>query len=482
MKNNTDILFVNPPLSLQERYGCLSPGGSLMPPLGLCSLAAITRANGFKTKILDAPAMCFTTEDTVREILELKPRYLGLTAATVSIHSAGKVAQIVKSQNKDIRILIGGPHITSIPQKTMKMFPDFDIGVIGEGEETIIELLKLLESGEKKNDLARVNGLIFRQDGELFQSPFRKLIENLNGLPKPAWDLLPELRKHYRPSILRGYYLPATGIIASRGCTGKCNFCDRSMFGSKLRANSAEYVIELMEELHLKYGIKEIFIYDDNMMLFRQRLEEICNSLIRKKLRLKWSCFARIDFVWPQALNIMKEAGCRLVAYGIESGDQEMLDFLQKNIKLEKIREVIKWTKQAGLIAEGLFMMGLPRETKETMRSTIDFAKSNPFDDIAITIFTPLPGTKLYEGIDLYGQFNEDWQKMSQHYPVFIPRGLTREEILDFNNKGLREFYLRLKMVPNLLKRIKSIKHLAGFVCAGVLFVLNVINFNKKNG
>lgn len=480
MKKNIDILFVNPPLTLQERYGHLSAGGSLMPPLGLCSLAATTRKEGFKTAILDVPALCLSIEDTVEEIFKLNPRYLGLTAATVSIHSAGKVAQMVKSRNKDIKILLGGPHITAIPQKTMRIFPNVDIGVIGEGEKTVIELLKVLDAEGEQDGLNKINGLIFRQNGELILSPPREYIDNLDSIPKPAWDLLPELKKYYRPSILRGYHLPATGIITSRGCTGECTFCDRSMFGSNLRANSAKYVVELIEELHLKYGIKEIFIYDDNMMLFQRRLQEICDFLIKKKLKLKWSCFARIDFANPQALKMMEEAGCRLVAYGIESGDQEMLDFLQKKLRINKIREVIKWTKQAGLIAEGLFMMGLPRETKETMRATIDFAKSNPLDDIAITVFTPLPGTKLYNGIDHYGQFNEDWQKMSQHYPVFVPKGLTAEEILEFNNKALREFYLRPKMLPNLLRRIRSIRHFIAFFCAGIIFIARVIKIKRK--
>lgn len=480
MRKNTDILFVNPPLSLEERYGHLSPGGSLMPPIGLCSLAAVVRKEGFETRILDAAALCLTKEDTVEEILRLNPRFLGLTAATVSIHSAGEVAQLVKSHNRGIKIFIGGPHITAVPEKTMKIFSGFDIGVVGEGETTIIELLKALDASNNNYDLTQINGLIFRQDGNLQVNTPRKYIEDLDSLPKPTWDLLPELKKHYRPSILRGYYLPATGIVTSRGCTGKCTFCDRSMFGSKLRANSAEYVVSIMEELHLRYGIKEIFIFDDNMMLFRKRLEKICTLLIKKRLKLKWSCFARIDFAYPEGLEIMKEAGCRLIAYGIESGTQEMLDFLQKNITLEKVKEVIRWTKQAGLIAEGLFMMGVPRETNETMQTTINFAKSNPLDDIAVTIFTPLPGSKLYKEIDQFGRFDEDWKKMSQHYPVFVPDGLTREEIIRFNNKALREFYLRPQKIPNLLRRFKSIRHLAGFIYAGMLFIASVMGIKRR--
>jgi anaerobic magnesium-protoporphyrin IX monomethyl ester cyclase len=480
MGNNIDILFVNPPLSLEERYGHLSPGGSLIPPLGLCCLAAVTRKKGFETRILDAPAHCFTIKNTVEEILRFNPRYLGLTAATVSIHNAGKVAQLVKSRNKNIKILIGGSHLTSVAEKTMNIFSGFDIGVVGEGEITIIELLETLDGSNNNYDLTQIDGLIFRQDGKLQVNAPRKYIEDLDSLPKPTWDLLPELKKHYRPSILRGYYLPATGIVTSRGCTGKCTFCDRSMFGSKLRANSAERVVEIMEELHLKYGMKEIFIFDDNIMLFRQRLEKICALLIEKRMKLKWSCFARIDFAYPDGLKMMKEAGCHLVAYGIESGNQEMLNFLQKNITLEKVRKVIRWTKQAGLIAEGLFMMGVPRETNKTMETTINFAKSNPLDDIAVTIFTPLPGSKLYKEIDQFGRFHEDWKKMSQHYPVFVPDGLTMEEIIRFNNKALREFYLRPQKIPNLLRRFKSIRHLAGFIYAGMLFIIGVMGIKRK--
>ncbi len=480
MKNNVDILFVNPPLSLEERYGHLSPGGSLMPPIGLCSLAAVTRKEGFKTKILDAPAMCFTMEETVSEILKVKPKYLGLTAATVSVNSAGDIASIVKSANSDIRIIIGGPHFIAAPEKTMEMFEDFEIGVLGEGEITVIELLKALESGSDSIELSKIKGLIYRENDKLCITPAREYIEDLDTLPKPAWDLLPELKKHYRPSILRGYHLPAAGIVTSRGCTGKCTFCDRAMFGSRLRANSAEYVVEMMEELHTKYGIKEVFIFDDNIMLFKKRLKEICSILMEKRLKMKWSCFARIDFAKPKVLKMMKKAGCRLVAYGIENGDQEMLDFLKKNIKLEKVKQVIQWTKEAGLMAEGLFMMGLPRETRETMQATIDFAKSNLLDDIAITVFTPLPGTKLYKDIRQYGRFEENWKKMSQHYPVFVPYGLSREEIMEYNNRGLREFYLRYRKLPNLLRRIKSIRHLFEFVSAGIIFVSRTIGSEKS--
>jgi len=282
----------------------------------------------------------------------------------------------------------------------------------------------------------------------------------------PAWDLLPPMSAHYRPSLLRGSALPASGLITSRGCTGKCTFCDRSVFGSALRAHSADYVMAMMRELHVTYGMQELFIFDDNFLVFRKRLVAICEALVRERWRFQWSCFARVDFVNPDILKLMRQAGCRLISYGIESGSQEMLDFLQKGISLEKVSQALRWTKEAGIMTEGLFMMGLPRETRETIQMTIDYAKRDEIDDIAITIFTPLPGTRLTQDIQQYGTFDNDWRKMSQHQAVFVPWGFTQEEIEQFAHQGVREFYLRPRAVARYLLRLRSPAHLSAFVQA----------------
>lgn len=464
----TDIVLINPPLSLEERYGHLSPGGSLMPPLGLCNLAAVTREKGYKTEIVDSVALCLDFEETVGKILALSPKYVGITAATVSIHSAAKFANLLKKTNNKATIIIGGPHLTAVPYETMERFPEFDIGVIGEGEDTISELLEGLESGR---ELRGIRGLIIRNESKLFMTEGRPFIEDLDTLPMPAWDLLPSLPEYYRPSLLRLSRLPATGLVTSRGCTGKCIFCDRSVFGNRCRAHSADYVIEMIKLLHFKYKMKEIFIFDDNFIIFRSRLFKICETLMKENLDLTWSCFARIDFITPEVLEAMKEAGCRTISYGVETGSQDILNFLEKGIDLEKAVQVLRWTKEKGIMTRALFMIGLPGETEETMRMTINFAKRREIDDIAITIFTPLPGAKLTDDIEKYGEFENDWRKMSQHYPVFVPSGLQREDIEKYCNLAYKEFYLRPRIICKFLSRMDSFAHLRGFIKAGIPFI-----------
>lgn len=245
-------------------------------------------------------------------------------------------------------------------------------------------------------------------------------------------------------------------MVTSRGCPGKCTFCDKSTFGNKWRGYSAEYLVRMIKHLIKEYGIKELIFYDDTFILSRQRLINLCEILIREKLDFGWSCQARINRVDIDTLKLMKQSGCWQIAYGIESGSQEILDFLQKGITLKQIKDVIRWTKNTGIIPREFFMIGLPLETEDTMRQTINFAKILDLEDFHVTIFTPLPGSKIYEEINQYGTFNEDWRKMNMWSAVFIPNGLTRDIVEKYHKRMFREFYIRPKIILSHLKRIRK--------------------------
>ncbi len=210
------IIFVNPPLTLEEMYGKLAIAGSRDPPLGLCYLAAITKEKGYETKILDAPAMNFGIKRSLEYILKENPDYVGITAVTLSITKAAKLAKMIKNINKNIKIIIGGPHITGIPKKTMELFKEFDIGVIGEGEITIVELLDHLNN---KKSLNKIKGIVYRKNGRIILNKRREFISNLDKLPLPAWSLLPNLAKTYIPSAFGYEKLPSNVLITSRGCS-----------------------------------------------------------------------------------------------------------------------------------------------------------------------------------------------------------------------------------------------------------------------
>jgi len=460
----TDIIFVNPPLSLKERYGSLEAGGSSAPPLALCDLAAVTREGGFDTKIIDSAALGLKHEETVKKILDENPKCVGITAATVSVYNAAKLADMLKVRNKNIVTVLGGPHITAVPIETMKRFPQFDIGVVGEGEITIIELLNKLKKASWKIDkvkLDNVSGLVIKKGKKIKLTKPRPSIKDLDSLPQPAWDLLPELSKHYRPPAFSFNRLPSTSIVTSRGCPGLCIFCDRAVFGNRLRGYSAEYVFKMMKELHDNYSVRDILIDDDSFVLLRKRLIELCGLLIKEKMNLTWACNARVDHMNPQILKLMKKAGCWQIAYGIESGNQKVLDVLNKRISLEQVKKALRWTKDAGIRTKGFFMIGSPLETKETIEDTIKFAKSTDLDDFQMSILTPFPGSELYRTAEKYGSLEDDWRKMNGWYPVFVPNGLTKNEILYYQRKSMMSFYLRPKIISSYLsmciKRPKNI-------------------------
>ncbi|MFH1638671.1 MAG: radical SAM protein [Candidatus Woesearchaeota archaeon] len=443
------IVFLNPPLSLDDLYNDLGEGGSELPPLGITILAAVTRKKGHNTKIIDALALKMNCNETAKAILKENPDYLAITSTTMSIYTAAAVAKRVKEKKK-VKVILGGPHITAVPKETMERFKEFDIGVIGEGEDTLIELL---DKGERKNVL----GLIIRENNKLIFTGKRKYIKDLDKLPFPAWDLLPNLVTYYQPAADSLNRSPATLLITSRGCTGQCLFCDRSVFGNLCRAHSADYVIKMIKHLQKEYGIKELFIEDDNFLLFKRRLKDICERIIEEKIDLTWSCMGRVDTLDPKMLKLLKKAGCWQINFGCESGSQKILDILNKEVKVEDIERAIRMTYKAGIKVKGLFMLGNFGETKETIKETLAFIKRVPLTDFHMTYFTPMPGAEAYEIADKYGEFDKSWKKVNMFNSAnFIPKDLTKEELEYYYKKAWKAFYFRPRIILYYLTKLKD--------------------------
>lgn len=450
------IVWVSPPISSEEIYGVTFEGESKTPPLNLATLAAITRKDGFRTEIIDAEFLGWDTRKTAEIILEKDFKYVAITAVTMSIHKAAELASLVKKKNKEAVILVGGVHMTALPIDTMRKHPELDIGVIGEGDETISESLCRLEDGR---DLSQVKGLVFRQNGNLVVTENRPMLEDLDKLPMPAWDMLPDLRNYFRGPTYCLDKLPMGLLITSRGCPSHCNFCDRSVTGNVFRAHSAEYVMGMIREQYHRHGIRGMHIIDSNFILNKKRVRDICKLLKEEKLDFSWSCLARVNLVTPEILGLMKDAGCWRIDYGLESGSQRVLDAIHKGITVEQSRQAVKWAKEAGLRVRGFFMLGNPTDTPETIKLTIDFAKSLDIDMFHFTFYSCFPGSTMYKSIRTYGHFEENWKDMSLWKPTFIPDGMTEEELLQLQKLGFKEFYLRPKVIVNFLRFIRRPRH-----------------------
>ena len=474
----TDIVLVNPLLTGRDRYGSLAAGGVYSPPMGLASLAAFIRQSGYSVKILDCCALNLDVREGTARILAEKPAYVGITMATCSVGRAAALAAALKRSDAGLKIIAGGCHVSSLPAETMEAFPQFDIGVIGEGEETAVELLKALGSG---GDPGAVNGIIYRKDGRLITTPPRALIRDLDTLPFPAWDLLPDIARFYKPSCFGFKYLPSASIITMRGCPMRCSFCTDGPFAKTCRMHSPEYVVGMMKFLKSRHGIRDIMIYDGTFIIDKERVEKICRLMIEEKLDLAWSCNGRIDLMSRDTLKLMKRAGCWAVAYGIESGSQEALDFMRKNIDLARAREVIAWTKDAGLLTKGYFMIGHLLETRESLRRTADFMRSSGLDLATISYYTPLPGTLDYGRAAGYGSFNNDWDSLSMHNIVFVPKGLDAETLRGYRREMVRRFYFRPGIIFRYLKLLLTPGSFA-LVASGLFAVLNLLFFENLRG
>jgi len=360
------------------------------PPLGLGYLAACLEREGHQVRIHDfglRPDLPIA--DEVEGVVTFGPDLVGMTSMTTSHHSQEEAARLLKGR-LGVPIVIGGPHATTLPHETLQD-PNLDYLVYGEGEETMVELVRVLESG--RNGLDQIRGLYYKVDGEVVANPPRPLIEDLDALPFPA--------RHLYDLDRYGLYTP-TGeqmitVLTSRGCPYNCSFCFKEIFGRLYRRRSPENVVAELKEIVAHYGVHDVYFIDDLFTLDPRRLRAMAEAFIREDLDLRWQCLARVDRVTPELLQLMYRSGCREVHYGIESGNPEILAATAKHIKLDQVLQAVTWTEEAGIASKGYFILGLPGDTEETLEQTIAFAASLPLTEAMFSIATPFPGTRLWE-------------------------------------------------------------------------------------
>ncbi len=436
------IIFVNPP------YERIAPGYEFVkhvtnrsPSLGLLYLAASAREAGYQATIIESDIENLTPEQVTERLIQQGPAFIGITLFTVGVWQAAQVAGACKRELPDCKIIVGGPHISSMSMETMQRFPEFDIAVIHEGEAVLPELLAQLKSS---SDLNNVKGIIFRHGQDIVKTAPAPSINDLDSLPMPAWDLLPNFPDAYLPAIFDYPRGPVATMVASRGCPFLCKFCDTSTFGAQVRANSPETVFNIMRHLHEHYGIQHIQFVDDLFLASRVRTLQLCDLIIENKLNISWGCTARVDTVKPDVLRRMKQAGCWEISFGLETGSNELLQKMEKAARIEVSEQAVNWTEQAGIRSKGLFMLGYPGETKDSIKLTKAFLKRLPLSTMNLSKFTPYPGSPIYR--EIYGTNirDEHWQKMNGMNFVWAPEGFSKEELDREFQSILRTFYQQM--------------------------------------
>jgi radical SAM superfamily enzyme YgiQ (UPF0313 family) len=445
------LVLLEPPYVFWDRaMDRIRDGEESVTGWGVLVLAAVAQRRGWDVEIVDAKAGGVTLEDAVARVVACAPDVLGVSATTISVTNGARIAAAVKERLPRVLAIVGGPHVSAAPEATLRAFPAFDYGVVGEGEIALFTLLDALAAGSPATGLT---GVVARDgDGAVHASCRAPYIDDLDSLPFPAWDILGDAFPHrFGPSIFNYRCTPVATIVSSRGCPFSCTFCDRSTSGKLGRYHSVEYVMELCRALAAR-GTRHVLFYDDLFTVKKRRVVELCEAMIRARLPFTWSCNSHPNLLDLDTMRLMKRAGCWQIAYGIESGSQKVLDVVKHEVRLPRLRQTLRMTRAAGIRAKGYLMLGHPTEDRVSLEETLAFMAEVDLDIAQVTKFTPYPGTPAYPTIQRHGTFTEDWERMNAMNFIFIPDGLSEEVLEDYFRRCYRAFYSRPRVLLGLAR------------------------------
>ncbi len=440
------------PLKLERKSSVIKDYGCY-PPLGLLYLESYLSNNiECNVKVIDCIAEDLSYTNIKDMINEQKPDFVGISSFTPLMVDVVATSAIIKEASPSSKIIVGGAHATIYPKETLAL-PNIDYVVIGDGEETLCELIQAVSAGFK---LCKIKGLGYIDDGQnIIINTNRPFNKNLDTLP------FPNRRKisfdKYTCAI--GTESIMTTATSSRGCPYRCTFCSGPEKTHRMR--SAENILAEMKEIEA-IGIKEVLFFDDLFNINKERVEKICNLFIEEKLSLKWSFRGRVQGFDDVLAKKLKLAGCERVQFGIESGNDEELKLIKKNITSDEIKMAVNICKNAGIVTTGSFMVGLPGDTRRKILERFKFAENIGLDYAQYAVLIPYPYTEIYrEGLK-NGFFKKDvWQEFAENPSVnfiapILDENLTKDELYEFVDKGFRSFYFNPWFVISSILKLKS--------------------------
>lgn len=439
----------------QRKYGkpFILPYG---PPLGIAYLASTLEKNGFNVKAID---MFDYSWDKVRQTLEgERPDAIGVTCLTEQRASPRELARLSKTINKDCVVIMGGIHSTIMYEQILDHWP-VDIVVLGEGEETIKELMTCLES---KKVLGDVHGIAYKCQGKIVRTSSRLLIENLDDIPFPAYKYF-DFDKYTGYEILKGKWngkslqdLRFAPIVSTRGCVGSCQFCSTPSFWQRWRVRSAKNVVDEMELLSKNFGCGFFNFADDIFTVNKNRVIDLCKEIINRKLDVVWDCETRVNFIWEDMLDWMIRAGCYCISFGVESASETVLKAIKKKTTPEQIAHAFKLTKQVGMKTKMLLMIGNPGENDKTVDDTVRMIEGVRPDFVSVSEAMVFPGTELYELAKQKSVVRDDYWLTDRPAPYFTAEN-NLEKLLEWSNKLMSAnagvVWKGLRKLRNILER-----------------------------
>ena len=454
------ILILNPISDIAvpgQRYRSVI---SFVPPVGVAYLAAaLIREKGIKVDVEDQFASGNTNEYIIDKIRSEKYEIIGLSCLTPSLSNIKRIAKLIKEADPGVQIVLGNIHATVFPEEVLKEGIG-DIVVRGEGEYAFVDVALAIRNNEP---LEKISGISFLSDKGVTHNPDRELVEDLDSIPFPAWQMLKfDLYKRYPMlGIYNEIILP---VQASRGCPYECIFCSQNIMYRKPRYRTIDNILDEIEYMHDRFKVRYFGFNDAYFPFSVKHGLEFCESLIKRGLqkKIRWITETRVDKVSLELLKKMKEAGLRLIMYGFEAGNQSVLDSVRKQTTLKQAEEAMNYTRKAGVQSLGLFMLGLPEDTEETCRQTIEFAMRLSPDIAKFNLTIPQPGSELYRicKSSLKHAKPEDFTSWSDWISsdksiIYAPLGMTSQRLLNLQREAMFRFYVKPKHVLRLLCKRK---------------------------
>jgi len=461
-----NVLLVNPPSSfLLRSFNEIS-----LPdvPLNLAYLAAMLEADGHFVRIIDLNIVK-TKIELDDQLAETNFELLGFTSTTPIITSCFHTIKILKKKFPKSKVVLGGWHGSAIPVQTLESCFNIDFVVKGEGEYTLQELVRVIENG---GDYSSILGLVYRRpDGVIIENGERPLITNLDSLPYPAWHLL-ALDEYKKIGVytVGGYFkkdLYLCSILTSRGCIGKCIFCaDGVIHKGKCRFRSPENVVDEIQQMIKKHGIRFFFVIDSNFLNSPVHVQRICELIIKSQLKILWGCVGRVENVSEDLLRLMKAAGCIRISYGVESGSPKILKLMDKNISIPQIKNAVALTKKVGISVYIYFVYGMPGETLDDVQMSRQLLFELKPNFVTHSIATPYPGTKLFDFVTKTGMLKDlEWEHFNYPFKHVIDTPYIKQVFM-LQRKIIRDFYISPFFIIDTLKNLKSIYHLGFYIKA----------------
>ncbi len=445
------VILIYPEFTdIYGRYRAAAKVGVVYPPLGLMYLAASLEQDGHDVKIIDTEVENLSKPEIVKKVVSENPDIVGITSTTPIHHKSIELIKAIKQANPSIKTIMGGPHPTSLPQQTIKECPEVDIVSIGESEQTIREICN-------QNKLSKIKGICYKEKNQAKITGKRELIKDLNSIPLPARYLVKN--EKYLWSVPKKGIIPSTPIMTTRGCPYKCVFCSQLViFGNCMRYRSVDNVIKEIDEIVNKYKINHLIFYDDTLGLNKKLTYELVDAIKKEKLDFTFEGMTRVNIINKELLEKLKSIGLNRLSFGVESGNQHILDAAKKGITLEQIRKAYELTDKLGIETRMSIVLGLPFETKKTVEKTIKFMKSLKCYQAYVNIGTPFPGTEYYDmAVKGYGGIKlltKDWKEFRRWGNAVIEvNDLKREDLIKLQKKALMSFYMTPKRIIYNLRR-----------------------------